>query len=242
MPTYRITRWKSGEARKPLETHEVEAGDAGMACNHLGWKLFECSFQLISGDLDRWATAKERIRSAYQKTPVIAKLPWGDYDNVAQNAYKMDDIELIEAIAIENEQMADIMKSDAEALDIEERLTDTYLLVTFAIWRELAKNSEYTRSHCRYCDKTGELIKWEITIGKAIEEDRAPFIYVCLTKPSCWRKALDNGYTVISNNRRCYVERLAKQGMTQQQIQEVLRVSRATVSKDFRILNREGKL
>ena len=220
---------------------------AGAACNSLGWKLFECSFQLISNDFERWAAAKERIRNVYQKMPVIAKLRWGDYHNFWKNAYKMNDLELIEAIAFENEQMADTIKSDfirpnSGTPDIEARLTDTYLLITFAMWREFAKRSKYIQSHCHYCDQTGELIKWEISTGKAIKEDKAKFIYVCMTNPSCLQNALDSEYTMISNNRRYYVERLAKQGMNQQQIQKALRISRSTVSKDFHILKRDGRL
>ena len=242
MPTYSITRWSAGEIPKLLETQKIDAGNSGEACVLLGWKLFECSFRLISGDIDRWNNAKERIRSSCQKVPVIADFLWRNIDSILDNASRMSDIELIEALALEVEQMAEIVKPGAEGINnIEESLTDTSLLIAFAMWRVLP-SPKYIRTHCQYCDQAGEMVRWELPLRDAIEQDKRPFTYVCLTNPSCLQKALDDGFTVISEHRRPYVDVLFKQGKTRRQMQEILHVSRATIDKDIRILKAKGTL
>lgn len=239
MTTYRITRWGLGETPEILETREIEANNAGEACSLLSWKLFKCSFHLIS-DNDRWNAAKERMRSSYQRVPIIAKISWYSpgFDAIARKANKMNDIELIETVALNTEQMADeIGNLDNKILDInfEEILTDTSLLLAFALWRELF-------GKCHYCSQKGETIEWHSPDWWKNFDHSLPHHSVCLTNPSCWQNAFNEGLIVISEGRRPYVEALLKQGKTRQQIQEILHVSRATINKDIRILKARGKI
>lgn len=242
MPTYRLTKWKLGKNPEPLETREVQARNAGEACKCLDWKIFECSYEFISSELYHWNSAKERIRSAYRRTPVISGLSWVEHDDLFYRASEMDDIELIIAVAQEVERMADILDPNATGPDIEERLTDTYLLQTFAMWRELGSKAEHIRTHCRYCGQKAELVRWEIPLKDAISKDKAHYIYVCLTNESCWQEALTDGYNAISGNRRQIVEFLVKQGRSQSDILGILDISRSTISKDIRILRERGVL
>ena len=239
MTTYQITRWSSDETPEIIETREIEASNAGEACGQLGWKLFECSFRLISGDFDQWNATKERIRNAYEKAPIIAELFGGHsgFYEIMCKAYKMNDIELIEAIAIKAERIADEKEKwgiNPRDLNFEEILTDTALLIAFALWRDLF-------GKCRYCGQKGETVEWRTPEGWNYPYNKA-HTRVCLTNYSCWQKALDNGYIVISEARRPYVEVLFKQGKTRRQMQEILQVSRATIDKDIRILKAKGKL
>ena len=239
MTTYHITRWSSEEIPKILETREIEASNAGEACVQLGWKLFECSFRLVSDDYHRWNAAKERIRIACQRAPIIAEV-FGSrpgFDEIMCRAYAMDDIEIIEEIALRTERIADEKeKWGAEVLNlnIEEFLTDTSLLIAFALWRDVL-------DRCHYCGQLGETVEWRTPRGWSFHHDE-PHVRVCLTSPSCWQRALDDGFIVISEARRPYVEALFKQGRTRRQMQEILRVSRATIDKDIRILGAKGRL
>lgn len=247
MPRYRVTRWSKSRRQaaddepKPLATKEVDAPNAGQACDLLGWKLGECSIQLLAGPLQHWKEAKGRVRKAYQRTPTKALLIWRDMPFLG-HAHNMDDLQLLEALAQQIESMAEILQPDDSAPDVSEYLSDTYLLVTFAMWRVFSKRSEYIQSHCRYCDTPGELVKWETPVPRAIEEDKPMHVYVCLANTSCWKHAFNEGYNAISDNRRRMVEILVKGGTTQSQIREILRVSRSTVGKDIRILKSLGRI
>lgn len=242
MSTYAITRWRSGEIPEPLETQEIDASNAGEACRLLGWKLFKCSFRLISGDIDRWNSGKERIRSACRKAPVIADLLWRSTDNIRDNASGSSDIELIEALALQAEEMTAVLKPGAEGRNnIEQSLTDTSLLIAFATWR-LLPSPKHLRTHCQYCHQAGETVRWELPAREAIKSDKRPFAFVCQTNTSCLQRSLEDGYVVISQHRLPYVEVLFKQGKTRQEIQEILHVSKELINKDIRILRARGNL
>jgi predicted HTH transcriptional regulator len=150
----------------------------------------------------------------------------------------MNDIELIETVALNTERMADEMGNwNNETLDFnfEEILTDTSLLLAFAMWRELF-------GKCHYCSQKAETIEWHTSDWWKNFDRSLPHRSVCLTNLSCWQKALDEGFIVISEGRRPYVEALFKQGKTRRQMQEILRVSQATIDKDIRILKAKGKI
>ncbi len=239
MTIYSVTRWSTDEIPEILETREIEASNASEACGQLGWKLFECSFRLASNDYDRWNAAKERIRTAYQRAPIIAEIlgRGPGFHEIVRKAYKINDIELIEAIALKAERIADEKeKWGAKTIDlnIEEILADTSLLIAFVMWRDLL-------GKCHYCGQMGETVDWRTPEGWNFHPDE-PHARVCLTNPSCWQKALDDGLIVISEARRPYVEVLFKQGRTRQQMQKILHVSRATIDKDIRILKAKGIL
>jgi hypothetical protein len=247
MPKYKVTHW----LRKPGKNNrlspddyvirEVEALDSNKAFDTLGWKIFECSIQLVGGPIKQWNNAKQRIRDAIRRNPTSDLLHWGDMGFVG-DAHNMSDIQLIESLADEIDWKANAFVSDNSNLDIDQYLSDTYLLCTFAMWRIFSVKSEYIQSQCRYCDDNGELVRWETSRQQSFEEDIPQYIYVCLTKPLCWEKALDDGYKAISNNRRRMVEFLLKQKKRNKEIREILRVSQSAISKDIRILRQKGKL
>ncbi|MBW8009909.1 MAG: winged helix-turn-helix transcriptional regulator [Chloroflexi bacterium] len=247
MPKYQITRWlrKPRKNKKPSPDdyviREIEANDCNEAFDALGWKIFECSIQLIDGPIKQWNTAKQAIRDAIKRTPNSILLKWGDMGFVG-NAHNMSDIQLLESLADEIDSGANYFVADDSNLDIDLHLSDTYLLCTFAMWRIFSKDSEYIRNHCRYCEKNGEIVRWETSRKQAIKEDVPLYIYVCLTGLSCWEKALNDGYKAISNNRRLMVELLLKQEKSAQEIRDILRIGKSTVRKDIRILRQEGKL
>jgi hypothetical protein len=239
MTSYRITKWSPDDPPEILETREIDAGNAGEACRLLGWKLFRCSYLIVS-DIDRWNAAKERIRVAYQRVPMIAKISWGTpgFERMARKAFRMNDIELIESLSLDTEQMADEMGylgNKALDFNFEEILTDTSLLLAFAMWRDLF-------GKCYYCGQKGETIEWHVPEWRKDFLRTLPHHNVCLVNPSCWQKALDEGLTVISESRHPYVEALVKQGKNRQQMQEFLRVSRAIIDKDMRILKARGNI
>lgn len=246
MPIYRITHWaektdKDGEFH-PVnisETCKIEVSNISQACDRSGWKIGKCSVQLISGPLERWNNAKDRFRKAYKKNQTKSIMHWGNF-KCANLAHEMDDVQLLEEIAEEAERIADIVKIDDEQYDIEEFLSDTYLLTTFALWRAFSKMSLHTVSHCSYCESEGDLVTWEISSSQSIQGDAPKIKYVCLSKVACWQKALDDGYKALSNNRRKMVKVLIDQRKNQCQIRDILRVSQSTITKDVRILKKDG--
>lgn len=245
-PIYRITHWtgktdKDGEFHpsKASETREVEAPNISLACDYVGWKIGECSVQMISGPLERWNNAKKKFRKAYGKNQTKSIIEWGRF-KCANVAHEMDDVQLLEAIADEAERIAGIVKIDNEQYDIEKILSDTYVLSVFVLWRMFSKMSLYTMSHCSYCESEGDLVKWETSWSQSIEADDPKVKYVCLGKVACWQKALDDGYKAMSNNRRKMVEVLLGRRKTQREIRELLRVSQSTITKDVRILKKNG--
>ena len=247
MPTYKITHL-AGETDKDREFHpvnfsetcKIEALNISQAFNHLDLKIGNCSIQLISGSLERWNNAKDRFRKAYRKNQTKSIINWRDF-KCASLAHEMDDVQLLEAIAEEAEWIADIVKISYEQYNIEICLSDTYLLAAFYLWRMFSELSLHTKSHCSYCDREGDLVKWEISLSQSIQRDVPKIKYVCLNRVTCWKKALDDGYKALSNNRRKMVKVLLDQGKTQRQIRDVLRVSQSTITKDMRILKREQK-
>lgn len=247
MPRYLVARWQEhhgghGDAEpEPLATREIDSPNAGQACDMLGWKLGECSIQLLSGPLKRWKQAKLRILEAYDRAPTKALLTWSDMPFVAE-AHEMDDLQLLDALAQEIESMAAIIRPDDSAPDVAEYLPDTYLLVTFAMWRMFSKQAETVPSHCRYCGEAGDLVKWEATMSHPLEEDKLMDVYVCLANKDCLERALNEGCNLVSDNRRRVVETIIRAGYSQSQIRETLRVSRSTVGKDIRILKSQGRI
>ena len=180
----------------------------------------------------RWASAKERIRAAYRRTPTSLIFVWRDcWDGILEKS----DTEVLEGLADYAELCADVLLPDEDSADLQMHLDDESLRRTFSVMRLLERRVDQIKSQCRYCGtKESRMLRWTTTTGLAIERDLPLDIYVCRGNDPCREAAYAQGYKLERTERRHWAKQLAGQGKTIREMAEILRVSRQTLRKDLR--------
>jgi len=204
------------------------------------WPLSELKKrdQSTSNEIERWAYAKQRIRAAYARTNSELIFVWRDVISDIDTRQKSNEA-LLELLADYAELCADNLIPDDSEVDVNARLDDRLLEITFQLWRKFDADMQIIENRCCYCDSEEEPIyKCTSSRQRTINEDIPLIIFVCSSNDLCLEKAHSNGYTLDRSDRWRKVFDLSNRGRSRREIAEKLHIGLSTVSKDLRTLRR----